>query len=159
MESQTSVQAANSCIVGLVLGLMCVSPQVLGPEMLPFWCAIVLGVLLPHCQGFLNLGSVLGLSPAQPKDGELRGFLCLSGECCGTGGRAPTSVPMCPVPRQAHRVSLCSSGTCLLAGSAPRGTQLCAMMLRAPRETSREGQPNVAEPTFLVNEIFPTVEV
>ncbi|KAM6243348.1 uncharacterized protein M6G45_011558 [Spheniscus humboldti] len=45
--------------------------QVLGPDMLPFWCFILLGGLLPPSQGLLNLGSVLGLGPAQPKDGLL----------------------------------------------------------------------------------------
>ncbi|KAM6378674.1 uncharacterized protein J5M81_011273 [Pluvialis apricaria] len=45
--------------------------QVLGPEMQPFWCLVLLGGLLPRSQGLLNLGSVLGLSPAQPKDGLL----------------------------------------------------------------------------------------
>ncbi|GAB0197338.1 BPI fold-containing family B member 3-like [Grus japonensis] len=42
--------------------------EVLGPEMLPFCCLILLGGLLPPSQGLLNLGSVLGLSPAQSKD-------------------------------------------------------------------------------------------
>ncbi|XP_054701935.1 BPI fold-containing family B member 4-like [Grus americana] len=46
---------------------------VLGPEMLPFCCLILLGGLLPPSQGLLNLGSVLGLSPAQSKDGILGG--------------------------------------------------------------------------------------
>lgn len=79
MESQTSAQAADSHVVGLVLGLMWVSPQVPGQEMLPFWCLVLLGGLLPPSQGLLNLGSVPGLSPAQPKDGELGGFPCFPG--------------------------------------------------------------------------------
>ncbi|KAM7090890.1 LOW QUALITY PROTEIN: BPI fold-containing family B member 4-like [Ciconia maguari] len=42
--------------------------KVLGTEMLPFWCLVLLGGLLPPSQGLLSLGSVLGLSPAQRKD-------------------------------------------------------------------------------------------
>ncbi|KAK2520773.1 hypothetical protein Q9233_011409, partial [Columba guinea] len=43
---------------------------VLGQKMLPLWCLVLLGGLLPPCQGLLNLGSALGLSPAQPSDGD-----------------------------------------------------------------------------------------
>ncbi|KAM9527975.1 uncharacterized protein ACIB01_014727 isoform 2-T2 [Guaruba guarouba] len=71
MESQTGARAAHSYGMGLVLGLMWVSPQVLGQEMLRFWCLVLVTGLLPPSQGLLNLGSVLGLSPAQSKDGLL----------------------------------------------------------------------------------------
>ncbi|KAM6053725.1 uncharacterized protein VSU04_011180 [Chlamydotis macqueenii] len=66
--------------------------EVLGPEMLPFWCLVLLGGLLPCSQGLLNLGSVLGLSPAQSKDGLLgnglpssEGLLSKKGGLLGTG--------------------------------------------------------------------------
>uniref|UniRef100_A0A8B9RVK4 Lipid-binding serum glycoprotein N-terminal domain-containing protein n=2 Tax=Accipitrinae TaxID=8955 RepID=A0A8B9RVK4_9AVES len=71
MESRTGAQAADSHVVGLVRGLMWVSLQVPGQEMLPFWCLVLLGGLLPPSQGLVSLGSVLGLSPVQPKDGLL----------------------------------------------------------------------------------------
>ncbi|XP_057280733.1 uncharacterized protein LOC130607555 [Pezoporus wallicus] len=45
--------------------------QVLGQKMLRFWCLVLATGLLPPSQGLLNLGSVLGLSPAQSKDGLL----------------------------------------------------------------------------------------
>lgn len=159
MESRTGAQAADSRVVGLVRGLMWVSLQVPGQEMLPFWCLVLLGGLLPPSQGLVSLGSVLGLSPVQPKDGELGGFPHFPGERRGTGGCMPTSVLVCPVPHRAHGASPCSSGTCLLAGLALWGTQLCSSVLRGPCETSRAGQPHVGEPTFLVNEICPMVEV
>ncbi|XP_065547938.1 collagen alpha-5(IV) chain-like isoform X2 [Lathamus discolor] len=57
--------------MGLVPGLMWVSPQVPAQEMLRFWCLVLAMGLLPPSQGLLNLGSVLGLSPAQPSNGLL----------------------------------------------------------------------------------------
>uniref|UniRef100_A0A8C3U1J6 Lipid-binding serum glycoprotein N-terminal domain-containing protein n=1 Tax=Catharus ustulatus TaxID=91951 RepID=A0A8C3U1J6_CATUS len=56
-------------------------------------------------------------------------------------------------------MSLCSSRSCLLAGPSPWETQLCSRMLRGPCETSPAEHPNVAKPTFPVNEILPGVEV
>lgn len=41
-------------------------------EMWTLWCLTLLGVLLPPCWGLLSLGSILGSSPAQPSNGELR---------------------------------------------------------------------------------------
>ncbi|OPJ85020.1 hypothetical protein AV530_018060 [Patagioenas fasciata monilis] len=66
--------------------------QVPGQEMLPLWCLVLLGGLLPPCQGLLNLGSALGLSPAQPSDGLLgtgllgsEGLISNKGGLLGTG--------------------------------------------------------------------------
>ncbi|XP_071671611.1 uncharacterized protein [Patagioenas fasciata] len=60
--------------------------------MLPLWCLVLLGGLLPPCQGLLNLGSALGLSPAQPSDGLLgtgllgsEGLISNKGGLLGTG--------------------------------------------------------------------------
>lgn len=128
----------------LVLGLMCVSPQVPDHEMLPLWCLVLLGGLLPPCQGLLNLGSALGLGPAQPSDGELGGFPRVPGEGGGTSGHTHT------LPDLGVSSAMLGSWSVLLLirglpGSAPWGTSF--------------GQANVAEPTSLVNEIFPTVQV
>ncbi|XP_061217260.1 uncharacterized protein LOC133216515 [Neopsephotus bourkii] len=65
--------------------------QVLGQEMLHFWCLVLATGLLPPSQGLLNLGSVLGLSPAQSNDGLLgtglgsKGLLDKKGGLLGGG--------------------------------------------------------------------------
>uniref|UniRef100_A0A8C8A6N6 Lipid-binding serum glycoprotein N-terminal domain-containing protein n=1 Tax=Otus sunia TaxID=257818 RepID=A0A8C8A6N6_9STRI len=61
--------------------------------MLPFWCLVLLGGLLPPSQGLLNLRSVLGLSPVQPKDGLLgTGLLGSEGLISGKGGLLDTGL-------------------------------------------------------------------
>ncbi|XP_072206528.1 BPI fold-containing family B member 4-like [Excalfactoria chinensis] len=55
-------------------------------EMRTLWCLTLLGGLLPPCWGFLNLGGILGSSPAQPSDGGLLGTGLLGeGGLLGTG--------------------------------------------------------------------------
>ncbi|XP_052640184.1 BPI fold-containing family B member 4-like [Harpia harpyja] len=61
--------------------------------MLPFWCLVLLGGLLPPSQGLVSLGSVLGLSPAQPKDGLLAtGLLGSEGLISKEGGLLDTGL-------------------------------------------------------------------
>ncbi|KAK2529195.1 hypothetical protein Q9966_009513, partial [Columba livia] len=60
--------------------------QVLGQEMLPLWCLVLLG-------GLLNLGSALGLSPVQPSDGLLgTGLLGSEGLVSNKGGLLGTGL-------------------------------------------------------------------
>ncbi|XP_049672827.1 BPI fold-containing family B member 4-like [Accipiter gentilis] len=67
--------------------------QVPGQEMLPFWCLVLLGGLLPPSQGLVSLGSVLGLSPVQPKDGLLgTGLLGSEGLISKKGGLLDTGL-------------------------------------------------------------------